>query len=477
MISASDQKYREVSSRSTTDEQKISSSISSKTLSRYANTFIQRTPSYGEKAPNWITYHEKLQNHKILDHLQGRTTIGTLSRWYPEYAVLDIDNRSSIELDSIRSEFFLNTEFRSMTFTTESADSYHILFRPLYNGKPATVKLLHEVLDPYVKKRRIELYPQDSKIVRAPFNPNCRIIHRSEELHTLDERLDAFFDLTALDLKTFTKSKQANGTVLKSQKTDLPLPKSGTMKEGAELYRNGLVQPSSRYESQHKVAIWLWRQNLTPDQAIEELWTWCTTKNNGFSSDIAKAISGDYRTENAIRREHQCLVDYIWSEFERKTIYPDTTHNRHNGWLCKEDLIIAAKAANGNIPRWKFLCQLFAYFNAYGKQRLNVHSNRLIDWSSRNGYLKHLEKLEQSGILTRETSYDIGNFSKALKLQMKPSFVDLEKAFLEDEERAMTFDEAVDSMNRKDVYDLLTGNQFSRQQAHQFVENRYLVDI
>lgn len=461
------------------------SSLSSSQISQeYISRFIQRVPSFGVKRDGyWSTVHGERVEKYISEHLFGvRNTgapgliLGTLSQWYPKFGILDLDDKSAwIELPKIQESFGLSLEQSSIVFET-SENSYHILFRPEYNGKPATVRLLHEILGPYAKNHNVELYPQSTRIVRAPYHAGCKIKRTYQnKIDNLGNFLIAFDNLFPLELKSFDIQKRIDKKLIPKKNQFMSLPTKGVMKEGYELYIHGLQEPNSRYSSQHKVAMYLWRQNVSPEMALNELMSWLVSKNNGYSKDASSIANGDNRTLSQVTKEHVALVDHIWNNFEKFTVYPDSTHNSHNGWYTKKDIETAIKHSGGNIPRFKFLAKLLAYFNSRKKLRLSVHRNNLASWSSAATYLKHIEYFENNGILTRENSYLASEFAKTIKLHINPSMSDVSEGFHDDFSRALSLQESLDELGRKEVYDMLVQNDFTKQQAYQYVESLVLV--
>ncbi len=454
-------------------------------LNSYANIFIQRTPRHGVKDTDWRTVDTPICDDDIQAHLHGESMLGTLSKWYPGYGVLDVDDlNSSLLLDGIRNNFHIGGNLDSMVYET-SPGSYHLLFKPEYDGKPATVRLLHDILGPQVKQlsasmrimknlTEIDLYPQDNRVIRAPFHPSCRFV--GNQLTTLEDKLEVFNNLQPLDLKSFaTATRHAARLAGKLSTGTLPMPTKGAMKEGADLYMYGLQASSeTRYHSQRKVAHWLWRLNLTPEQATDELMNWVRNQTNGFSKDADAINRGDYRTEQQVRREHEALVGYIWSTFEDYGQYPATTHNNYYGWLTKDDIATAAKVCGGNIPRFKFFCRLLSYFNAHKKQRLNVHSGKLIEWCSDKTYLKFLQYFEETGILCRDQHYLANEFSKVIQLNVTLSNVRFTNAatLTDGFGQALSPDECIEEVGRKEIYQLLTQNGVSKSSAGHFLTNR-----
>lgn len=465
---------------------------------QYAHTFIQRTPKHGVRDPNWRTVDAPVTNDDIQAHLDGKKILGTLSRWYPSYAILDVDDAKYPNLlYEIRKELGIAADASAMTCET-SPGSYHILFRPQYDGRPATVKMLHDLLGHQVKElsarlvaRRdvgeVALYPQSSRVIRAPFHPSCPFVSHSP-LPTLGEKMGAFGDLSVVELKKFALERaRARREAGKAELGEFPPPRKGVMREGMELFQGGMEASSpSRYYSQHKVALYLWRENLTPEQALEELWRWVCEKTNGHSKDAVAILKGDGRTVSQVRKEQEHIVAHIWGSFERRMIYPASTHNGFYGWLSEQDYVIAAKHCGGNLPRFKFLVNLFAYVNIHKKLRLPVHRSKLQDFCGRagtkghhkNDYLRHVERFEEMGILRREDHYLAGEFSKMLSLSVKPSFVDFTsgKTLTDGMEQSLTFEEGLEEMGRKKIYAMLTENGVPYRSAYQFVERRLLID-
>jgi hypothetical protein len=115
-------------------------------FAEYVETFVQRIPKYAVKfkKSSWKTKNKPLSDTPIKAHLDGQYYVGVLGKWYPEFAVIDIDGLDQDKAEEIREEIGLNTD-NSMLFSSESKDSYHILFRPTYNQKPPTLRLLNEV--------------------------------------------------------------------------------------------------------------------------------------------------------------------------------------------------------------------------------------------------------------------------------------------------------------------------------------------
>lgn len=150
-------------------------------------------------------------------------------------------------------------EDNSRLFTSESPDSYHLLFKPSYNDKPPTLRLLKDVFTPFCKMEGVEIYPQKNRIIRAPFD--C--FHQS-----LDIECAHFADWKE-HLYWFEKMDTFNLAEVKYHQPELDLwlprqtlPGISIYIEGKELFSQGLQRFSSRHDSQWKVLYFLWRKNI-----------------------------------------------------------------------------------------------------------------------------------------------------------------------------------------------------------------------
>ena len=186
------------------------SSLSSSRISQeYISRFIQRVPSFGVKRDGyWSTVHGERVEKYISEHLYGaRSTgkpgliLGTLAPWYPKFGILDIDERpSDFEVSNIKVFFNILSPKKHILFET-SKNSYHVLFRPVYNGRPATTRLLHRILGPYAKQKKVELYPQPNHIVRAPYHAGSKVIQLprgQKQINNIADFLSVFDGLDPL---------------------------------------------------------------------------------------------------------------------------------------------------------------------------------------------------------------------------------------------------------------------------------------
>ena len=140
------------------------------TFQDFTSAFVQRVPKYGIKSKKhgWITKNKPLADPAIKAHLAKKYTVGGLSPWYPQFAILDMDDKTMPFVEDIRGELGLD-EDNSMLLASESADSYHCLLRPTLDGKPPTRHQLNKAFKTFASFKGIEIYPQINKVVRLPF--------------------------------------------------------------------------------------------------------------------------------------------------------------------------------------------------------------------------------------------------------------------------------------------------------------------
>lgn len=132
--------------------------------------------------------------------MDGRYSVGSLGKWYPQYGNLDFDSRERSFVDDTRGELRF-TENNSMLFSTESRDSYRLLFRPEFREKPPTIRLLNSAFKNYCLERQIEIYPQANRCIRLPFGPSQKALDAEyRALETWEEKLYWYEKLNPFDI-------------------------------------------------------------------------------------------------------------------------------------------------------------------------------------------------------------------------------------------------------------------------------------
>ena len=427
----------------------------------YLDTFIQRIPRYTVKSKQgWRTKNKALSDMPIKAHLGGTYVVGVLSRWYPQYAILDIDARPREKAEEIRLALGLD-ESNSMMCASESANSYHVLTRPHYNGNPPTIRLLHKVLDGFGDRHGIEIFPQAQRAIRLPFGPHQNCL--DPEYAHLDQWVEKLY--------WYAKLEDFDLSLVKDHQMELDLRTSVTtlaliLQEGNELLKHGLQLPSSRHESQFKVLYLFWRLNVTQEQAETTAWHWIQRKHNGFSKDIL-------RYPGAVRKEITRQANTIWGKYELSKVYPDDTHNSHGGYLAEPDLRDIIQICGGSTPRMRFLFHLVKYcYPRRHRNQVNIHRDKLVQWGNERTYLKYLNELETKGIAQRGRGYEVGGFSKSLRLDWK--YKDSRKAVLYEGRAIETFEDTVKVVySPRDFRALLQSAGTEKNYARRFVERTF----
>jgi hypothetical protein len=378
----------------------------------------------------WKTRNRPLTDRVAFSYLEGTGyPVAVLGRWYPEYCVLDIDEKPLDLVVKIREQLGLD-ETNSMLFET-SKDSYHLIIKPLYKDRPPTLKMLNDSLYSLASLYDIEIYPQANKTIRLPFAPDQKPLDPEfSSLGDWKSFLYWFQKLNDFEL-TSVRHCQFNLDFAENQQRErLPL-----MPDVEQLLREGLQAPGTRHESQFKILYFFWRNNFCKESAIELCWQWIQKKHNGLSKDFN-------RHPAQVKKEIERQANKIWADYDRAKIYPDSVHNLHYGFISKPDLKDILVVSECSLPKARFLFHLVRYFYPRRYQTfVNIHSNRLIEWASKDSYLKHLSFFESKGILKRGDSYLTKAFSKAIKLNW--DFRPISEAVFYDGRSVETLEEAI----------------------------------
>jgi hypothetical protein len=409
----------------------------------YVQTFIQRFPHYYTQQINypWKTKHKVLGNKPIQAHLEGKYHVATIGRWYPEYAILDIDDRPYNNLEIIKGELGLD-ESNSLTCSSWSKDSYHVLLRPVYNDEPLSLNTLQSIFKTYSIHAHIEIYPQKNRGIRIPFGPYQGCLDPGREhLKEWQEKLYWFLKLNEYDLADVPwhqillplEAPRNQGTTHLS-----------TYREGEEYYKNGLTGPSTRTHSHFAVLYYLWRQSLPIDTAIDATWRWLQTKHNGFSKDF-------YKYPKRCKADIERSARSIYSHYARRWLLPDSTHNNHRGYITKPDIEQIMQVSRGNLPRMKFAYELVKYsYPRRHRDLINIHSSKLRQWAGARTATTYLNELSEKGILERGNAYLVGKFSKGIKLNWR--YQDTSQAIAYEGRAVESFTEAIRTVFKQEEF-------------------------
>ena len=379
----------------------------------YTDSFVQRIPRYAIKGlgeDRWHTRKTALNDEVLISHLNGELAVAGLGKWYPGHALLDIDSREIGYVKELRESLGMD-EYNSMLCTSESKDSYHLLFRPVYNRQPPTLKLLNDIIQPFAVERGIEAYPRAQKPVRLPFGKVQSILDEGKEhLTAWEEKLYWFQKLDEYDLGTVPYSQRLLALEYPDSRGRLPV-----YREGAEYFKHGLQMQGERDRATFAVMYFLWRMNTPMSVAKETTWTWLKTMNNGVSETWN---CGQY---NVCKQHIQDCAIRIWG-YEFTHDYPDECHNNHAGWIAKEDIKRIFHTVGGSVVKARFLYHLLKHMNPRQNQRaVPIHTDLLLKWSSSRAYLNRIKEFTEMGILQRGGWYIVGEQSKTVALDWKYS--------------------------------------------------------
>jgi|APSaa5957512622_1039677.scaffolds.fasta_scaffold04637_2 hypothetical protein len=428
-------------------------SVMESTFSEYTEAFIQRIPKYGVKTKKhgWITRNKPLSDPAIKAHLAKKYTVGGIAPWYPQYALLDMDDKSLPFVEDVRGELGLDEE-NSMLMASESSDSYHCILRPTVDSGPPTRYQLNKSFKNFASTKGIEIYPQTNKVVRLPFGEFSKCLDFNYSgLETWQDKLFWFNKLDDFSLSTVSGQQYEIPFTVKTPDNNLPGlvgPKvNGWYGQGGELLKGGLQELSTRHESQAKVIYYLWRQNVPYEDAIAQTWAWINCNHNGFSKDILKFAP-------SVFKEIQRQATHIYTNYHWAKTYPDTTHNHHNGYICRPDIGKILDITGASLPRSRFLFHIVKY--SYPRRHrtfVPVHRDLLRTWSSSRGSKKYLNELTEKGLVKRGKAYSVGRFSKSLKLSW--DFKTADESVLFEGRSVDTFEDTIKTMFKPDEFKAL----------------------
>jgi hypothetical protein len=382
--------------------------ISEIDLKDYFTTFVQPARYAIKTSAGWRSNNKAIPDPVIQAHLDKKYSVGVLGRWYPEGAAFDFDEVPRDRVDEVRAQLSLN-DSNSMLCSSESLDSYHLWFRPTYNGNPPTIRKMQDILEPFAKSRGIEIYPQKNRVFRLPFGKFQECLDpKYSNLPTWAQKTYWFQKLDDFDISTVCHQLPL-GLKYKPAK----LEPGRTFETGRFLLQNGLQTKSDRNHSQFAVIYYLWRCGVPRDETVKQVVNWINARHNNLSKDI-------FKYSKHVTQEIQAQVHRVYSDYDNSRIYPDATHNHFNGFIAKPDIETIIEISKGSWPRMNFLFHLVKY--AYPRRHrplLTVHSGNLVSWSSNRTYQNYLNELEQKGIVTRGKAYLVGQYSKSLMLNWR----------------------------------------------------------
>jgi len=373
----------------------------------YINLFVQPVPYFGIKSckerSTWKIKKETLRYNLVRRHLDQKICISTLGKWYPSYGIIDIDHREFSDVEIIRETLGFN-ESNSMLYNSETPGNYHILFRPLYRNNNATLKLFSDIMKPVVQKLGCEIYPQKNKPIRLPFGYNQRGADYGLELLSWEDSVYWFNKIDTFDLINI---REKPDFINYNYNPDKPSTFNLYL-EGRDLLETGLNMPSSRHKSQFAILYYYFQNKYHQENAEDLTLQWIKNKHNGYST-TANSYGWD-----RIGKEISRQASYIWNNYTH--YLNQDTYKKQYGIIIKSDLVKILKVTEGKFSLMQFLYKLIRYYQPKQNQgnTISLHSNTLIEWSSRNTYQKFLYHLEKKGIIKQEGKYIRGLRAKTI---------------------------------------------------------------
>ena len=376
----------------------------------YREGFVQGIPFYSvQRAGKWSKRNFALHESEVRKHLDKQLIVASLAQWYPSFSALDLDHVTEKQIEDLRADLCLD-DGNSILFTSPSADSFHLYFRPEYREKPPTIALLQKAIKPYCKAHGVEIYPQKRKAFRLPLGKGQDAIDTltwEKLMRSWEDNLYWLKKLDGFDLAEATGHQlffnfQPREAVLK--------PELKANCDISSIIENGLQGYSTRDFIQFEIIKHLWRRNLSPEDAWAFIIRWLAQHHNGFSKDW---LIHPGRVKEHVK--HQVRAYYQHMQFA--LTLPDQTHKRHKGYICRDDILEIITLAEGRLPRIRFIFELVKFMNPRRyRQSVPIHRDRLVDWSSHATYQGHLQYLEEKRIVKRGTGYLVGQKSKGISL-------------------------------------------------------------
>jgi hypothetical protein len=402
-------------------------------LAQFQYDFTQPTPSYGlQNETGWHTIHQPLGKTMLAKHLGHDFSIGSFGRWYPHWGILDFDDFDLLRVQEIRSELGMN-EDNSILFTSVSPNSYHLYFKPTLRGKEMTLNLYARCFLDTKERFQIEVFPQANNVIRLPFGKGqnwvrgCLIcpldyvagMAKMAALEAFDVQDQPYFapfrQLPYHDFEESLSLKNAyEDTLFPTYAAPIHFSSDqhkGWKSQALGLIHGGLQAYGQRLDAQKKVVYFYWSQNIVPEITVQLVQQWIAAKNNGFSRDFSA-------NPNAVFQQIERLTHWMYGHFEKSYTLPDAAHLIDKGYLTPALVQRVLRASAGRLSVLKFGLALFGYLapRDVGGNKISVHKERLVEWSSTTNYLNYLQLYKQAGLLKRDERYKMGSYAKGITL-------------------------------------------------------------
>lgn len=377
----------------------------------YQYHFTQPHPHYAHQVDGqWMTIHQPLKHAVARDHIEHRRIIGTLGRWYIEYGIIDVDDASIAKVEAVRASVGLD-DSTSVIFTSLSANSYHIYFRPVVGDKLPTISYYRQAMGKLVETELgCELYPHPHRVIRLPFGRGQGYLYRGvvRDINYMDGMV-LLGGLEEYDLRRYYHEPDSTDHQLRTEYGIFSEQTQGWREQGLKYYNGGLTDHGTRLEATKRVIYLHWANNIPLDNTIIAVQQWLDAKHHGYSRDYS-------HNRDKVHEQTEKLTRWIYDHYERRYILPDVPLLLDRGYLTPESVRMTVEASRGSLPLLKFALPLVAYVSIRGGQRVSVHRDRLADMGSATNYQRWIGMLEDASLLSRGTQYSVENYAKRISL-------------------------------------------------------------
>jgi hypothetical protein len=384
----------------------------------------------------WRNIPSVLPEKALIGHLRGDYWIGLRAQWYPNCVTFDFDNPGSIDKARavLESELDLDEEqyrvFTSPSFFREEgahSGSLHCMIKPTYDGRPATIKLIHGILGPIASRIRCEIYPQKNKIFRLPLGRNQHLVQRNGLIEDEMSWIAAFREIqkiTPVALENYPRCEFPTGEIL-----DYP-DWSEQRSKAEQLLITGLTSEGLRHDATGVLARYYYFRNELPEEAEKKIADFFRQKHNGFSEEIN---AGNWPL---VDNEIWAWVTDTYKHFGQRGILPDAIHNLQ-GWITRSDIIHISREFFGSLINQKRYFKLISYARPRQKAGfIPIHRENWRRLIGNRGEKEFKDLAQNRELIEVNNSYRVGAYSKSYRL-MKLSRASSDEMLMDENMRAI----------------------------------------
>jgi hypothetical protein len=363
----------------------------------------------------WCTRSRKVSDPLIRAHLEGTYWLGTKAPWYPRFAYVDLDHPTGDTLERVVGTLGLSDGQYHVCTSPSFPDTgnVHLIFAPRYRGQPATKKLMQTILKPRVEQAGGELYPQTRRKFRLPFGRDQHLLDVVDGLicaplpYGWREALYWVFKLEPLALEQFPHQLELHLSCAADH--------WAKRKDAETLLEHGLLSPGTRHAACLTLAIYFFRLNWDLSDTRAKIKQWIKTHHNGFSKEVNR---GRWKV---VRGEIDQITYWVYDQYGRGAVYPDTTHNIE-AWITPQDFRFIGEVFPGSVVNQRRLFKLISYYRPRSVYPwVFIPRWRWFEIADKRSYQTFRGELENRGLLDSNHQYQVGEFSKRFRLHLPPA--------------------------------------------------------